>query len=426
MSGQRAADEPYTTRFETGVSAVDGRRVWLETTFFYAEGGGQPADCGSIGDVAVEDVQRVDGEHVHVLAEEPRFRAGHRVLCSIDWSYRMYCMRAHTASHVLYGAARRLCASADDGEDTEVGDDTLGYAGFDIGDETVRVDLEAPTTIDDETLVELDRLVNRAVWESRPVSWETVPVAKAREREGIAFNETTEDGAVSSGRVRVVTIGAEDDNDANGSRNPWDVAACGGTHVRNTREIGPVTVLDWSSPADGVTRVEFAVGPRAIERRETEKRATFATKRALGVGIEAVPDAIARLQSETESLRTELTATRRSLLETRLERAKSVDRDGSRWLVTSCSDVPLEFLRAGVREVVESDAVDADVVVVVGHRDDGETAAVIASVGDRSVADIAAEFGVTCDDSGRSERFAQVGGFEVSAAELVDELVGHQ
>ncbi|WP_276254337.1 hypothetical protein [Halomontanus rarus] len=421
MSGQRAVDGPYTTRFETGVSAVDGRRVWLETTYFYAESGsesgsgGQPADRGSIGDVAVEDVRLVDGEHVHVLAKEPRFRAGHRVMCSIDWSYRMYCMRAHTASHVLYGAARRLCAD-DEGE--------LDYAGFDIGDETVRVDLETPATIDDETLVELDRLVNRAVWESRPVSWESVPIAEAREREGIAFDDTTEDGAFSSGRVRVVTIGAEDDNDANGSRNPWDVAACGGTHVRNTREIGPVTVLGRSKLDNGITRVEFAVGPRAIERRESEKRATFATKRALGVGVEAVPDAVAQLQSETESLATELAATRRSLLEARLERAESVDRNGSRWLGTTCSDVPLESLREDLHEAVESDAVDADVVAVVGERVPGETVAVVASVGDRSAAriveDLVARFG---GDGGGSERFAQADGVGASPATLLDELV---
>ncbi|WP_207587490.1 hypothetical protein [Halomontanus rarus] len=421
MSGQRAVDGPYTTRFETGVSAVDGRWVWLETTYFYAESGnesesgsrGQPADRGSIGDVAVEDVRLVDGEHVHVLAEEPRFRAGHRVMCSIDWSYRMYCMRAHTASHVLYGAARRLCA---DGE--------LDYAGFDIGDETVRVDLETPVTIDDETLVELDRLVNRAVWESRPVSWESVPIAEAREREGIAFDDATEDGAFSSGRVRVVTIGAEDDNDANGSRNPWDVAACGGTHVRNTREIGPVTVLGRSKLDNGITRVEFAVGPRAIERRESEKRATFATKRALGVGVEAVPDAVAQLQSETESLATELAATRRSLLEARLERAESVDRNGSRWLATTCSDVPLESLREELHEAVESDAVDADVVAVVGERVPGETVAVVASVGDRSavriVEDLVARFG---GDGGGSERFARADGVGASPATLLDELV---
>ena len=290
MSGQRAAREPYTTRFETEVTAVDGRNVWLERSYFYAESGGQPADRGTIGDVDVVDVRLVDGEPVHVLAEEPSFRTDQRVLCSIDWSFRMYCMRAHTAGHVLYGAGRRLL-------------EDLDYAGFDIGEETVRIDLETSTPIDDDRLLELNTLVNRAVWESRPVSWEDVPVAKARERDEIAFNEATEDAAFEKGRVRIVTVEEENDGGrttltpgtAGGAGgDPWDVAACGGTHVRNTREIGPVTILGRSNPGGGLTRIELAVGPRAIERRTAEKRAAFAARRTLDASIETVPDELER------------------------------------------------------------------------------------------------------------------------------------
>lgn len=279
MSGQRAAAEPYTTRFETAVSAVDGRSVWLETTFFYAESDGHPADRGTIGSVELEDVQLVDGEHVHVLTEEPSFRAGHRVMCSIDWAYRMYCMRAHTATHVLYGGARRVLE-----DPTSV--------GFEIGAETVRVTLETDTQVDDEALIEIDRLVNQAIWESRPVSWETIPIAEARERDEISIDKKTDSNAIGEGRVRIVTIGAEDDNDAIGSDDPWDVGACSGTHVRNTREIGPMTVLGRSTSASGQTCIEFTVGERAIQRRECEKRATFAASKQLGVPVEEIPTAL--------------------------------------------------------------------------------------------------------------------------------------
>ncbi|AFO56499.1 threonyl/alanyl tRNA synthetase SAD [Natrinema sp. J7-2] len=66
------------------------------------------------------------------------------------------------------------------------------------------------------------------------------------------------------------------------------MAACGGTHVRNTREIGPVTVLGSSTPAEDVTRIELAVGPQAIARRTVEKRAAFAAAAALDVALEDV------------------------------------------------------------------------------------------------------------------------------------------
>ncbi len=92
MTGQRAAAEPYATRFETEVTSIDGRRVWLERSHFYGASGGQPADRGTIGDIDVVDVELIDGEPVHRLAVEPSFRPGHRVLCSVDWSFRMYCM----------------------------------------------------------------------------------------------------------------------------------------------------------------------------------------------------------------------------------------------------------------------------------------------------------------------------------------------
>ena len=284
MTGQRAAREPYTTRFETEVASIDGRTVWLETSYFYGTSDGQPADRGTIGDAAVTDVRLDDGEQAHVLAEEPSFRVGHRVLCSIDWSFRMYCMRAHTAAHICYGAAGRCL-------------DSPGYAGLEIGEETVAIDL-GTAPLDDETLIELDELINRAVWESRPVSWESVPVATARERDDIVFDEERSRTAVEKGRVRVVTIGDENDTGhgmaTTDAGEPWNVAACGGTHVRNTREVGPVTVLGCSSPAEGICRIEFAVGPQAIDRRIAEKRAAFAATSALDVDLEDVGDELER------------------------------------------------------------------------------------------------------------------------------------
>ncbi|MFA9503505.1 alanyl-tRNA editing protein [Natrinema sp. H-ect1] len=284
MTGQRAAAEPYATRFETEVTSIDGRRVWLERSHFFGASAGQPADRGTVAATAVTDVELVDGEQVHVLADDPSFSVGHRVLCSVDWSFRMYCMRAHTASHVLLGVADRLLPDS-------------SYAGLEIGPETVRVDLETAATVDDERLLELDEAVNRVVWESRPVSWDDEPVSAVRERDAVVFDDHADDAAVEEGRVRTVSIEDEKDRQrtgrftaTTGSPEPWDARACGGTHVRNTREIGPVTLLGTSSPDADVTRIELAVGPAAIERRTAEKRAAFAAMGATDAALEDVPD----------------------------------------------------------------------------------------------------------------------------------------
>ncbi|OIB55819.1 alanyl-tRNA editing protein [Natrialba sp. SSL1] len=430
MSGQRAAAEPYATRFETEVTAIDGRRVWLETSYFYGESGGQPADRGTIDGTAVEDVQLEDGEQVHVLAAEPSFRAGQRVLCSIDWSFRMYCMRAHTASHALYGAGRRLL-------------DDLGYGGFDIGEEKVRVDLETTSELDDETLLELDSLVNRAVWESRPVSWEDIPVADAREREDIAFNEATEDGAFQKGRVRIVTIGGADENGGNGTRarnrssagptvttstdgsaEPWDIAACGGTHVRNTREIGPVTVLGRSNPGEGMTRVEFSVGPTAIDRRREEKAVALTARQELGVPLEEVGDELARLQDERDDLAAEVQTLQRDLVDHQLESADSFERDGLEWLAVAAGgeggeSTGIDANDAG--EIARDEAGDrAAVVVISGSAGSPYAVASVAEDAQETISASAvidaltAEFG---GGGGGSDALAQAGGF----AELPDE-----
>ena len=396
MSGQRAAAEPYATRFETEVTGVDDTSVWLETSYFFPETDGQPADRGRIGDVDVVDVQIADGELVHVLESKPPFRAGHRVLCSIDWSFRMYCMRAHTAVHVLYGAARRLL-------------DDLEYGGFAIGEKTIHVDLETSTPVDDDVLVELDELVNRAVWESRPVSWESRPVAEARERETVVFDEQVDPEAVSKGQVRLVTIGADDDNGtANGSRDPWDVAACSGTHVRNTREIGPVTILGQSTTDDGGTRVEFAVGPGAIERRSAEKRATLTAERMLDAEVSAIPSELERLALERERIR-------RECVETALDTASAIERNGARWLVATVEGIEPESLGEAVQEV-EIDG--ADVLVVVGETE--YTFAIVRSNGSPSASTVVDrltnEFG---GGGGGTDRLAQCGGFDASTTEIV-------
>ena len=408
MGAQRAAAEPYVTTFETSVTAVDGRTVQLEESYFYAESGGQPADRGRIGQYEVEDVQLRDGRVVHELASAPSLQAGSRVLCSIDWPFRMYCMRAHTASHVLYGAGRRLL-------------DDLGYGGFDIGERRVRVDLETTTEIDDETLVELDRLTNRAIWESRPVTWEELSIDEVRARPNVAFNDKTEDGVLGREEtVRVVTVGPATDPD---SRTPapdrWDEAVCGGTHVRNTREIGPATVLDRSNPGEGLTRIELAVGPAAIAHRETEKRVTRRAGTILGVPPAEVPEAIRRLEVEREELSSTVAALRGKLLRRDLEEATPVERDGQRWVVETVDTGDPGDLADVVRDLERPDAA---VVVAIGEAD--RPYVVVGSNGTPGagavVDELVEQFG---GGGGGSPDLAQAGGFDADAEAIRDYLV---
>lgn len=391
----RAPKEPDVRAFEAEVTAVEGSTVVLDRTWFYPEGGGQPADRGTVAGETVIDVQARDGRVEHTLATSPDevdVAVGETVDARIDDGFRTYCMRAHTASHALYGAGRRLL-------------DDLGYGGFGIGDEKVRVDFATSTDIDDAVLVELERLVNGAVWASRDVSWEEIPTEAARARDDVAFNTKTEGGVMAEAeRVRIVTIDG------------WDVAACGGTHVSNTIEIGPVSVLGRSNPGEGLTRVEFAVGDAAIDHRGTVHQAALDAASDLGVGVGDLPAAVRALQEETEERAAELSELRGELLEGRLRSFDAVEHEGTTWRVGTVSGFDANAVGDAAKRVVGE-----GVVAVVGE--DDRPFVVVASGGAVHAGDVVDgltdEFG---GGGGGGPPFAQGGGLDADAAEVVRRL----
>ncbi|MGM0592578.1 MAG: alanyl-tRNA editing protein [Halobacteriota archaeon] len=394
MTDQLAASDPTVREFEAAVSAVDGREVVLDRTYFYAESGGQPADRGTLAGIPVRTVQSRDGRVVHTLDEPAAVGVDDGVVGVVDDDFRTYCMRAHTASHALYGAGRRLL-------------DGLGYGGFDISAEKVRVDFSTTTDIDDETFVELERLVNRSVWESRSVTWEEVPVEKATAREGIAFNTKTEEGVMADAEtVRVVEIAG------------WDVAACGGTHVSNTREIGPVELLDRSNPGEGLTRVEFAVGPPGIDRRAAVHRAALNAARELGVAVTDVAEAAAALRAERDELDAELRDRTADVLDARLASLDAVERDGHTWHVGAVEGFGPNEVGDRVKAAVGG---EASVVAVVGG---GENPfVVVGSTGEVDAGDVVGEltdeFG---GGGGGGPTFAQGGGLSAPPETVCEHL----
>ena len=397
MTASRAPAEPAVREFEATVERVDGREVVLDETHFYAESGGQPADRGTLAGLAVDDVTERDGDVVHLLADDPGagtsggIEVGGTVVGVIDDEFRTYCARAHTASHVLYGAARRIC-------------DDLGYAGFDISPEKVRVDLTTAEPLDDDDLVELERLSNRAVWDSRSVDWETLPEAEARALDGIAFNTKTEEGAMSDGEtVRVVTV--ED----------WDVAACGGTHVGNTAEIGTVKALDRSNPGEGVTRVEFAVGPTAIDRDAAVHEAALEAAAAADTNVSDLPDAVRRFREETDRLESELRAARDELLRARLNEFPTTAIDGETWAIGTVGDADPNDLREPAASLAAGET-PPDAVAAVGT---GSAPFLVVAAGPEAAADAGDVVSAATDEfgggGGGGPTFAQGGGLDADA-----------
>lgn len=354
----RAAANPETLSFETTVENVEKSSVWLDETYFYPEGGGQPADRGTIAGVRVVDVQQHDDGIEHVLAESPSVSAGDRVTGVIDDDARTYAMRAHTASHVVYGAARRLL-------------DSLGYGGFDIADDHVRIDLATSRSASEIDPSRLEQLANTAVWESRSVEWYTMTESEAHDADEVVFNQRTANATETKAAdddaetVRIVEIDG------------WDVAACGGTHVASTIEIGPIAVASLSNPGAGLVRVEFSVGPDAIERHHQRGTTLSRVASRLDTGVDGVVDRAEMLVKQVERLEDDLDALRREALCGRFETlaADTFERDGDRWIVGT---VPTTART--VADEIGSLTDAADVVVLVGR--DGTTFVVVATEGE--------------------------------------------
>ncbi len=172
------------------------------------------------------------------------------------------------------------------------------------------------------------------------MTWEEVPRDEALDRDDIAFNTKTEEG-VDGETVRVVTV---DD---------WDVAACGGTHVGNTREMGPdgpASNPEWESSR------RVAVGPRAIRRRATEHERTMTAAQSLDTNVAELPAAVDGLQSMRRPPGDGVVPPR-APVDSRLAdlRDDAIEVDGQRWLVGTVAGLDANALADRAESAVGDD-----------------------------------------------------------------------
>jgi len=283
-------DDAYTTAFEARIIerlTIDGQpAVVLDQTYFYPEGGGQPADRGSIVEVEVLDVftREDDNEVVHVLGEEISDDA---VACRIDWPRRFDHMQHHTGQHILTQAFVQL-----------IGANTIG---FHLGAEVVSIDLDTPQ-IDPADLVAVEELTNQVIFEDRPVA---VRVIDPDEADNVRVRKMPDH--LSTGGLRVVEVEG------------FDATACGGTHVARTGEIGLLKIIRLEKHGDE-THVEFLCGNRAL-RDYRQKHAILGDLSAsLTCGYWEIDRAIERLHSDLKETRRELKSASKQLLTYEVDR----------------------------------------------------------------------------------------------------------
>ncbi|HTW56177.1 MAG TPA: alanine--tRNA ligase [Thermoplasmata archaeon] len=268
--------DPYTVSFEAKVVYASGPFVVLDRTYFYPLGGGQLADRGHLGDLAVVDVVRRGPWVYHRLEREATVRAGERVRGRIDPNRRTQLMQHHTATHLLNGALREVLGPH------------VWQAGAYKAPEVARIDVTHYRPISKEELRRIDRRVNEVVREDRPVKSYFESRSEAERRFGFTLYQG---GAVPGKELRIVEVEG------------FDVEACGGTHCTHTSEVGAIALLDVERIQDGVVRLSYASGERALELREEHEEILKEAARRLGVPVPKLPDGIDRLLGEVEEAR---------------------------------------------------------------------------------------------------------------------------
>lgn len=223
--------DEYAREFDAEVISCQkgkkGYEVVLSDTAFYPEGGGQPADRGTLGQVNVLDVKRRNGEILHIT--DAPLEPGMTVHGVLDWERRFDHMQQHSGEHILSGLVH-----------AQFGYDNVG---FHMNDEVVTVDFNGPITW--EEAMELEDKVNAYIWTDAE-SRELYP--SEEELKAMDYRSKIE----LKGKVRLVEYPGA------------DLCACCGTHVAHTGEIGLMKILSVSRHKDGV-RMEMLFGGRAMK-----------------------------------------------------------------------------------------------------------------------------------------------------------------
>ena len=269
-----------TLEQHTTVASVDDGLVKLAESPFYATGGGQVADAGTIecetGDCAtrVVDVVRIgDDQAVLVEVRRGELHPGERVVARVDRAARTATAANHTATHLLHAALRERLGTH------------VRQAGSYVGPDKLRFDFNHGERIAPEDLQAIEDRVNEWILRNDPVRPITTTLEEARALGAMAlFGEKYGDV------VRMVQIG-----DGSYSRE-----LCGGTHVRSTAEIGVFKIVGESSSAANVRRIEAITGSAAVAAlRESDAKAREAAA-LLRTDVGQLPAAVAGLRDRAK------------------------------------------------------------------------------------------------------------------------------
>jgi len=307
--------------------ADEGYDVVLDQTMFYPEGGGQPADHGTLtseeATAEVDDVQIVDGVVLHRTDRDPG--KGEFVRGQIDADRRRRLMSHHTATHIIGHATRKVLG------------EHIRQAGAQKGINSSRLDVRHYERITREEVTEIERIANELVRDNISVTQEWPHRNEAQEEHGFDLYQ----GGIPPGtNIRLIHIGE-------------DVQACGGTHVSRTGNVGAIKIRKTEPVQDGVERIVFAAGEAAIESTQRTEDALYDAADVLDVNPQEVPETAERFFTEWKERGKQIDRLKDELAEARAAAEADEISVGDQPAVIQRIDADVDELRATANALVE-------------------------------------------------------------------------
>lgn len=221
-------EDPYLTTFTAQIVKEEPEYITISETAFYPTGGGQPCDYGSINGVPVVNVEIINGEIRHFLAE-PLDSNAKEVKGNVNWVRRFDHMQQHAGQHILSAAFAELFQ--------------MQTVSFHLGKETATIDLDT-NEVTVQQLKEVEELATQIILENRPIEtkWVTEEeLAQYKLRKATSIKED----------IRLVIVP------------DFDYNACGGIHPSSTGQVGSIKILQTEKQKRQV-RVEFVCGKRVL------------------------------------------------------------------------------------------------------------------------------------------------------------------
>lgn len=289
LSGVRVVALVQDGQEVESASAGSEVEVVLDRTPFYAEMGGQVGDTGKLTApglyVHVTDTKHRDGgleSHVGVV-EEGTISVGDSVTASIDAGRRELIRRNHTATHLLDAALKKVLG------------DHVNQAGSLVAPDRMRFDFTHFEALTKDELDRIEGMVNAEIFAAKPVVTQIMSIEDAKAAGAVAlFGEKYGDV------VRVVSAGAED--------TPFSRELCGGTHARNTADLGLFKIISESSVGSNSRRIEAVTSMGAIEYVDERLAQLDEVAAALKVRPSAVADRVEQLQQDLRTANHKLEA----------------------------------------------------------------------------------------------------------------------